>query len=110
MLGDLGIPNYLDLVQRVDSRAKCDAFLQSTGFNFDGLIEMLNYLFRWVLPFKCPIRELVDTDDERGRTYLETFMKVYYRTIGKDFSDFKAAIPLDWMIRGARVLPRIIEE
>ena len=190
VLGDLGIRNYLDLVQRVESRAKCEAFLQTTGFRFDELIEMLNYLFRWVLPFKCPIKELVDTDDARGRTYLEILrkqgvksnldvlenyrtrmrrtelarasgltesfileqvhradisrlayargktvkhlcgggydtldklanahlekmaddMKVYYKSIGKDFSDFKAAIPLDWMVGGAKVLPRVVEE
>jgi len=41
---------------------------------------------------------------------IETDMTVYYKTIGKKFSDFKTIIPLDWMIGGARVLPGVVEE
>ena len=40
---------------------------------------------------------------------MEEDMTVYYVTLGKNFSDFKAVIPLDWMIGGAKVLPKIIE-
>ena len=32
-----------------------------------------------------------------------------HKTIGKSFFDFRAAIPLDWMIGGAKVLPRVME-
>lgn len=186
----LGIRNYLDLVRQVNTKAKCEAFLRETGFSFNALIQVLNYLFRWVLPFKCPVKELVDTIAKADITYMEilkkhkirsnldvlencrtkmsramfsretgvaetfilelvhradisrlayvrgktikhlcgggyntlnkiadvdmkkmeTDMTAYYATIGKSFSDFKTVIPLDWMIGGARTLPRVVEE
>lgn len=186
----LGIKNYQDLVWQVDTKTKCEAFLRETGFGFNALIQVLNYLFRWILPFKCPVKELVDTITKPDRTYLEilkkykirsnldmlencrtkmsraifsretgvtgTFilelvnradisrlayvrgktikhlcgggydtlnkiadadmeemtaaMTAYYASIGKTFSDFKTVIPLDWMIGGARILPRVVEE
>ncbi len=186
----LGIRDYLDLVQRVDTREKCEAFLRERGFSFDALIQVLGYLFRWVLPFKCPVRELVDTiagADKacmevlkahrissnldvlercrtmvgrvtfsretgmpesfilelvhradisrlayvRGKTIkhlsgggydtlgkiasadikkMEADMTAYYATIGRSFADFKAVIPLDWMVGGARTLPGVVEE
>ena len=40
---------------------------------------------------------------------MEEDMTAYYATLGKSFSDFKAVIPLDWMIGGAKVLPKIVE-
>jgi hypothetical protein len=40
---------------------------------------------------------------------MEADMTAYYTTIGKRFSDFKAVIPLDWMIGGAKILPRVIK-
>lgn len=192
-LGDLdalGISSYMDLVRRVSTKAKCQVFLQETDFAFEALIQTLNYLFRWVLPFRCPIRELVDTFAQPHPAYLEALkqhnlksnldvldrcrtpkdreevagdteiaeefllelahradisrlayvrgktikhlcgggydtlgkiaaadlkemeggMSAYYKKIGKSYSDFKAVIPLDWMIGGARILPPVIEE
>jgi hypothetical protein len=189
-LDKLGIRNYPDWVRQVDTRTKCELFLRKTGFDFGAFIQMLNYLFRWVLPFRCSVRELLDMDDETGMAYLgtlkerkltsnlsvlencrtgtgrtalveetgmpetfilelvhradlsrlayvrgktikhlcgggydtldklanadmrkmETDMTSYYRTLGKSFSDFKAVIPLDWMVGGAKVLPRLVEE
>lgn len=189
-LGNLGVRNYLDLVRQVETRAKCELFVQETGFCFEALIQTLNFLFRWVLPFKCSVKELVDTVNEtnmvavevlkkykirsnldvleacrtrasrsklaRKTGIAETFilglvhradisrlayvrgktvkhlcgggydtldkiadadlkkmgedMTAYYGTMGKRFSDFKAVIPLDWMIGGATVLPRVIDE
>jgi hypothetical protein len=188
-LGDLGVSSYLDLVRQVETREKCETFLQKTGFGFEALIQTLNYLFRWVLPFKCPVKELVDAANKNDRvaveglkkkkigsnldilencrtrasrrklaketgvtetwlldlayradisrlayvrgktvkhlcgggydtldkiaaadlTTMEEDMAAYYKTIGKSFSDFKAVIPLDWMIGGAKILPRVIE-
>ena len=32
-----------------------------------------------------------------------------YRTLGKTLADFRAVIPLPWMIGGARILPRVVE-
>jgi hypothetical protein len=40
---------------------------------------------------------------------MEKAMDVYYRTLGKSLADFKAVIPLAWMIGGARILPRVVE-
>ena len=186
----LGIRNYQDLVGRVDTKSNCEIFLQETGFSFEALIQVLNYLFRWVLPFKIPVKELTDTMSHtnttdleilkdqmirsnldvleafrskkgrkkfatetgidknfllglthradisrlayvRGKTIMhlcgggydtlnkladadimkmETDMTAYYGSLGKTFAHFKTVIPLDWMIGGARVLPKIIEE
>lgn len=188
-LDNLGIKNYLDLVQQVDTKEKCEKFLEETGFKFDALIQVLKYLFRWVLPFKCPIKELLETIPKIDITYVEILKKqgircnldvlekyrtkasraelskktgiaeeflievvqradisriayvrgktikhlcgggyntldkladadikkmeadmtAYYATIGKSFSDFKTVIPLDWMIGGAKTLPRVVE-
>jgi len=66
----LGIRNYQDLVGRVNTKSNCEKFLQETGFGFEVLIQVLNYLFRWVLPFKIPVKELVDTMPHTNTTYL----------------------------------------
>ena len=34
-----GVQNYLDLVQQVDSREKCEAFLKESGLGFPELIS-----------------------------------------------------------------------
>jgi hypothetical protein len=183
-----GIGTYSELVHSVESREQCVAFLQGTGLDFDPLIKTLNYLLRWGLPFKTPLREFVDADDDadalvlealkkrkigsntdlleagrtgagrvqlastagitvgcvlalvhkadisrlayvRGKTVkhlcgggydtlekianaglaeMEERMDAYYRTLGKSLADFKAVIPLSWMIGGAGILPRVI--
>lgn len=188
-LDDLGVKNYLDLMQRVDTQASCEAFLRDNDFEFGELIQVLNYLLRWVLPFKFPVKELLDiiTGPEgttpqilkrykirsnldvlenfrtkpsraefsreagvpeatllalvqradisrlayvRGKTIkhlcgggydtldkiatadlekMEDDMAAYYATLGKSFSDFKSVIPLDWMVGGAKILPRVVE-
>ena len=189
-LDAVGVRNYLDLVQKVSSKAKCEAFLEETEVSFDALIQVLGYLLRWVLPFRIPVKELVDTIAEtdkiqlailkqhkvrsnldvlerfrikenrrtfpgetgvtekftlelvhradisrlayvRGKTIkhlcgggydtldkiakadmkkMEVDMTAYYATLGKSFSDFKTVIPLDWMIGGARILPKVVAE
>ena len=188
-LEDLQLKTCLDLVRQVESREKCERFLLQAGYSFDDLIETLNYLFRWVLPFMTPVREFIDLNSEsdkayfeilkrerlvsnldileqgrtrdgrirlsqatgipnsfitelvhkadisrlayvRGKTVLhlcgggyntldkiaraevgemERAMEVYYRTLGKSLADFKAVIPLAWMVGGARILPVVVE-
>jgi hypothetical protein len=188
-LEDLQVKTYLDLVLQVESREKCASFLERTGFGFNDLIETLNYLFRWVLPFMTPVREFIDVNNETERAYFEILkekklgsnldlleqgrkvegrvrlsqssgiaesfitglvhkadisrlayvrgktvrhlcgggydtldkiagadlgemehvMKAYYQRLGKSLADFKAVIPLRWMIGGARILPRVVE-
>jgi len=189
-LDAVGVRNYLDLVQKVRSKAKCEAFLEETEVSFDALIQVLGYLLRWVLPFRIPVKELVDSITEtdkmqlailkqhkvrsnldvlerfrkkenrktfpgetgvtekfilelvhradisrlayvRGKTIkhlcgggydtldkiakadikkMEVDMTAYYATLGKSFLDFKTVIPLDWMIGGARILPKVVAE
>jgi len=186
----LGIRDYQDLVGRVNTKSNCEKFLQETGLSFEALILVLDFLFRWVLPFKIPVKELVDTLPHTKTTYLEIFknrgvrsnldvletfrsktgrkmfstetgidetylfelahradisrlayvrgktimhlsgggydtlkklenseimkmeadMTAYFESIGKSFADFKTVIPLDWMIGGAKILPKIIED
>jgi len=36
---------------------------------------------------------------------MEEKMGAYYQSIGSSLADFKAVIPLAWMIGGARILP-----
>jgi hypothetical protein len=39
---------------------------------------------------------------------MEEKMGAYYRTFGKSLADFRAVIPLSWMIGGAKILPRVV--
>jgi hypothetical protein len=58
------VANWLDLVHRVESREKCEGFLAAGNFSFEELLHTLNYLFRWVLPFKHPLKEYIKDGDE----------------------------------------------
>ena len=66
-----GVENYLDLVEQVDSRESCEHFLKESGLGFAELIETLNYLLRWVLPFPTPLREFFDTADPTQMAYFQ---------------------------------------
>lgn len=67
----LGIGTYSQLVDQVATRDDCLIFLQRTDFDFDQFIQILNYLLRWVLPFKTPVREFIDVDRAAEVKYLE---------------------------------------
>jgi hypothetical protein len=41
---------------------------------------------------------------ETGGTFTQ------FNTMGKSLADFKSVIPLAWMVGGARILPRVVEE
>jgi hypothetical protein len=69
------IGTYSELVHQVATREQCVAILQRTGFDFDALIQVLNYLLRWVLPFKTPLREFIDTDKGEEIKFLEALKK-----------------------------------
>ena len=59
------IKNYPDLVDKVETREKCVNFLESTKISFKDLISVLNYVFRWVLPFRnVHLRQLIDPGNE----------------------------------------------
>jgi len=66
---------YSDLVHQVATREHCVAFLQQTDFDFEQLILILNYILRWVLPFKTPIREFIDMDNDLDARYLDALKK-----------------------------------
>lgn len=66
-----GVGTYADLVDRVATRELCSSFLEQSEYDFDQLIQTLNYLFRWVLPFKTPTREYLDMQCEEDTKHLE---------------------------------------
>ena len=66
----LRVKSYGDLIHQVETREQCAAFLRRTSLRFDDLVQTLNYLFRWVLPFAIPVRELMDMDDKTQKAYL----------------------------------------
>lgn len=66
-----GIQNYRDLVQQIANREKCESFLKESGMGFPELIETLNYLLRWVLPFPTPIREFFNPADPAQMGYYQ---------------------------------------
>lgn len=66
-----GIGTYSDLVDRVATRELCTSFLEQSEYGFDQLIQTLNYLFRWVLPFKTPVREYLDMQRGKEAKHLE---------------------------------------
>jgi hypothetical protein len=69
------IDTYSKLVHQVATREACMAYLRQTGFDFDQLIQTLNYLLRWVLPFKSPVREFIDTADVENTRCLDALKK-----------------------------------
>ena len=69
------IGTYSELVHQVATREQCLAFLQQTDFDFDQLIQTLNYLLRWVLPFRTQMREFIDADNDVDAKYLEALKK-----------------------------------
>jgi len=64
------IASYGDLVQRVETREKCQAFLGQTDLSFDELISVLNYLFRWSCLLRFPAREFLAVEDAVQAGYL----------------------------------------
>lgn len=71
-LDSLRVENYTDLVYRVETREKCEEFVRKTNLPFQDLISALNYIFRWVLPFRnVYLRQLVDDDNEVHMDYIK---------------------------------------
>lgn len=66
-----GIQNYQELIDAVADREQCERFLYESGLGFPELIDTLNYLLRWVLPFPTPLREFIDTRDSTQMAYYE---------------------------------------
>jgi len=71
----LQIGTWSNFVPQVATRELCLAFLQRTDFDFDHLIQTLNYLLRWVFPFQTPLREFIDPDNAVQAKYLTALKK-----------------------------------
>jgi hypothetical protein len=71
-LDRLKVENYTELVQKIRAREKCERFLSHAELPFEDFISTLNYIFRWVLPFRnVYLKQLVDTDNEVHKKYIE---------------------------------------
>lgn len=76
-LDGLKVENYTELVHQVENREKCEEFLKKTKLPFKDLISVLNYIFRWVLPFRnVYLRQLIDTSNETHKEYLKELTKL----------------------------------
>jgi len=74
-LGGLRVENYTDLILKVENKEKCEGFLRKAQLSFEDFIATLNYVFRWVLPHKLYLRELIDTENESHKNYIEELRK-----------------------------------
>ncbi|MHA1949237.1 MAG: DUF4332 domain-containing protein [Candidatus Thorarchaeota archaeon] len=59
-----GVRNYLNLIEEVATKEKCEAFVTISKIPFRELIRLLNHIFRWGLPFTAPIKEFLDKENE----------------------------------------------
>jgi len=76
-LDSFKVENYTELIHQVENREKCEEFLRKTKLPFKDLISVLNYIFRWVLPFRnVYLRQLVDTGNETHKECLEELRKL----------------------------------
>jgi len=71
ILEGLKVDNYSDLIHRIENKEKCEDFLRETKLPFEDLILVLNYIFRWVFPHRLYLKELIDTENECHKTYIE---------------------------------------
>jgi predicted MPP superfamily phosphohydrolase len=70
-LEGLKVENYADLIHRIENKEKCEDFLRKTKLPFEDLILVINYVFRWVFPRRLYLRELIDTENECHKIYIE---------------------------------------
>lgn len=76
-LESLNVADYTDLVRQFENREKCEEFLRRANLPFKDMISMLNYIFRWVLPFKnVYLRQLVDINNETHKQHLKELAKL----------------------------------
>lgn len=71
-LDALKVSNYNDLLDRVENREKCEKFVRESKLQFEDMISLLNYIFRWVLPFRnVYLRQLSDETDKTQTDYVK---------------------------------------
>jgi hypothetical protein len=71
ILDGLKVDTYADLIKRIETREKCEDFLRRTKLPFEELLLVLNHIFRWVLPHRLYLRELIDTENECHKISIE---------------------------------------
>ena len=71
ILEGLKVDDYADLIHRIENKEKCEDFLRETKLPFVDLILVINYIFRWVFPRRLYLRELIDTENECHKIYIE---------------------------------------
>jgi hypothetical protein len=69
VLDRVGVRDYIELIESIVTKEQCEDFLVRTKMPFRELISLLNYLFRWVLPFNAPVREFLDPANETHLMY-----------------------------------------
>ncbi len=71
-LESLKVRNYTDLVSRVETRKKCEELVRKAKLRFQDLIVTINYIFRWVLPFRnVYLKQLVGDSNEAQMGYVK---------------------------------------
>ncbi|MFW9921021.1 MAG: DUF4332 domain-containing protein [Candidatus Thorarchaeota archaeon] len=65
-----GVGNLSGLLRSIPNREQCEYFIQTTNIEFEKLIQLLNCMLRWILPFSRPIREFID----KGHTEQEAHL------------------------------------
>ena len=54
------------------TKEKCEDFLEKTELSFVDFISVLNYIFRWVLPFRnVYLKQLVEPKNEVKKRYID---------------------------------------
>ena len=113
-----GARSNLDLLERYHSRSSRQEYARTLGITDAWLLQLVHRadISRLAYVRGRTIRHLCgggyDTLEKIALADLDQMerdMGAYYASIGRKPSDFKAVIPLKWMVGGARVLPRVVE-
>lgn len=76
-LDSFKVESYAELVHQVENREKCEEFLGKTKLPFKDLISVLNYIFRWVLPFRnVYLKQLIDINNKTHLGYIRELTKL----------------------------------
>ena len=109
----------LDLLEQGRTREERTNLASATGIADVFLISLVHRadISRLAYVRGKTVRHLCgggyDTLDKIANANIEKMeqdMDAYYRTLGKSSADFKSVIILSWIIGGARILPKVVNE
>ena len=118
ILREYKIRSNLDVLEKFRTRRNRSQFIKDTGIKEIFILDLTNRadISRLAYVRGKTIKHLcgggyntLDKIENADLKVMGKKMTQYYETLGKSFSDFKAVIPLDWMIGGAKVIPKIVE-